>query len=85
VVHGASDVSELPACNQCLCGVWVRSQLAALDKLHRIKGFSARITYRWFPPGTPISSTIKMEKVLIIGSSEEGFRSRDERKRAENM
>jgi hypothetical protein len=44
--------------------------------------------YRWFPPGTPISSTIKIEKVLIgliIGSSEGGFRSRDERKRAENM
>jgi hypothetical protein len=42
VVHGASDVSELQACNQCLSRVWVRSQLAALDKLHRIKGiFSA--------------------------------------------
>jgi hypothetical protein len=58
-VHGASDMSDSLACNQCLCGVWVRSQLAALDMLHRIKGFSARITYRWFPPGTPVSSTIK--------------------------
>jgi hypothetical protein len=28
----------LQACNQCLCGVWVRSQLTALDKSHRIKG-----------------------------------------------
>jgi hypothetical protein len=87
-VHGAADVSELQACNQCLCGVWVRSQLAALDKLHRIKGIFGRVTYRWFPPGTPVSSTIKSEKVLIsliTGSSEGGFRSRDERKRAENM
>jgi hypothetical protein len=33
-----SDVCDLQACNQCLCGVWVRSQLAALDKLHHIKG-----------------------------------------------
>jgi hypothetical protein len=41
-----------------------------------------------FSLGTPVSSTIKTEKVLIsliIGSSEGGFRSRDERKRAENM
>jgi hypothetical protein len=38
VVHSASDVSDLQACNQCLCRVWVRSQLAALDKLHRMKG-----------------------------------------------
>jgi hypothetical protein len=37
-VHGASDVSDSQACNQCLCGVWVRSQLEALDMLHRIKG-----------------------------------------------
>jgi hypothetical protein len=38
--------------------------------------------------GTLVSSTIKIEKVLIsliIGSSEGGFRSKDERKRAENM
>jgi hypothetical protein len=35
-VHGASDVSDSQACNQCLCGVWVRSQLAA--PLYRIKG-----------------------------------------------
>jgi hypothetical protein len=44
-------------------------------------------TLIWFPPGTPVFSTIKIEKVLIsliIGSSERGFRSRDERKRAEN-
>jgi hypothetical protein len=35
----ASDESDLQACNQyCLCGVWVRSHLAALDMLHRIKG-----------------------------------------------
>jgi hypothetical protein len=27
----ASDVSDSQACNQCLCGVWVRAQLAALD------------------------------------------------------
>jgi hypothetical protein len=50
------------------------------------KGFSARITYRWFPADTPVSSTIKIEKILIIliiGSSEGGFRSRDVRKRAE--
>jgi hypothetical protein len=45
---------------------------------------------RWFPPGTPdpVSSTIKIEKYLrslIIGSSEGGFRSRDERKRAEKI
>jgi hypothetical protein len=36
---------------------------------------------QWFPPGTPVSSTIKMEKILIsliIGSIERGFRSRDE-------
>jgi hypothetical protein len=38
VVHGASEGSDLQACNQCLCGVWVRSQLTTLDKLHRIKG-----------------------------------------------
>jgi hypothetical protein len=39
VVHGASDESDLQACNQCLCGVvWDRFQLAALDMLHRIKG-----------------------------------------------
>jgi hypothetical protein len=37
-VHGASDVSDSQACNQSLCGVWVRSQLAAQDILHRIKG-----------------------------------------------
>jgi hypothetical protein len=37
-VHGASDVSDSQACNQCLCGVWVRSQLAALHMLHRMKG-----------------------------------------------
>jgi hypothetical protein len=37
-VNGASDVSDSQACNQCLCGVWVRSQLAALDMLHRMKG-----------------------------------------------
>jgi hypothetical protein len=30
--------SDSKACNQCLCGVCVRSQLAALDMLHRIKG-----------------------------------------------
>jgi hypothetical protein len=44
--------------------------------------------YRWFPPGTPVSSTIKIDKVLIsliIGNSEGGFRLRDERKQAENM
>jgi hypothetical protein len=35
VVHGAFDSQ---ACYQCLCGVWVRSQLSALDMLHRIKG-----------------------------------------------
>jgi hypothetical protein len=34
----ASDASDLQACNQCLCGVWVQSQLAALDALHHIKG-----------------------------------------------
>jgi hypothetical protein len=38
VIHSASDVSDLQACNQCLCGVWVQYQLAALEKLHRIKG-----------------------------------------------
>jgi hypothetical protein len=41
----------------------------------------------WFPPGTPVSSTMKTEQILIsliIGSSE-GFRSRDARKQAENM
>jgi hypothetical protein len=57
-------------------------------KLHRIKVFSARITYRWFPPVTPVSSTIKIEHILIsliIASSEGGFRSRDERKRAEKI
>jgi hypothetical protein len=32
-----TDVSESQASNQCLCGVWARSQLAALDMLHRIK------------------------------------------------
>jgi hypothetical protein len=37
-IHGASDVSESQAGNLCLCGVWVQSQLAALDMLHRIKG-----------------------------------------------
>jgi hypothetical protein len=55
VVHGASDVSDLYACNQCLCGVWV-------------------------------SSKIRIEQILIsliTGTSEGGFRSRDERKRAE--
>jgi hypothetical protein len=39
--------------------------------------------YTEFPPGTSVSSTIKIEKVfisLIIGSSEG-----DERKRAENI
>jgi hypothetical protein len=39
-----------------------------------------------FPPGTPVPSTIKIEQILIsliIGSSEGGFRSRDESKRAE--
>jgi hypothetical protein len=39
--------------------------------------------YWWFPPGTPVSSTIKIEKILIsliIGSSEKGFRLRDEKK-----
>jgi hypothetical protein len=34
----ASVASDLQACNQCLCGVWVQSRLAALDMLHRIKG-----------------------------------------------
>jgi hypothetical protein len=37
--------------------------------------------YRWFPPSTPVSSIIKIEKILkssIIGSSLRGFRSRDE-------
>jgi hypothetical protein len=37
---------------------------------------------------TPVSSTIKIEQILIssiIGSSEGGFRSRDERKWAEKM
>jgi hypothetical protein len=88
-VHGASDVSELQACNQCLCGVWVRSKLAALDKLHRMKGI--------FGAGhVPVVSSghsgflhhQNWKKVLIsliIGSSEGGFRSKDERKRAENM
>jgi hypothetical protein len=37
-VHGATDMCDSQACNQCLCGVWVRFQLAALDMLHRIKG-----------------------------------------------
>jgi hypothetical protein len=75
-VHGASDVSELQACNQCLCWVWVRSQLA-LDKLHRIKGI--------FGAGHVPVVSIKIEIVLInliIGSSEGEFRSTDERKRA---
>jgi hypothetical protein len=42
--------------------------------------------YQWFPPGTPVSSTIKIRKFLIskkIGCSEGGFRLRDERMRAE--
>jgi hypothetical protein len=45
-----------------------------------------RITYWWFPPGTPVFSTIKIEKILISlinRSSEGGFRSKDERKQAE--
>jgi hypothetical protein len=39
-----SDVSDSQACNQCLSGVLVQSQLGALDtrRLHRVKGiFSA--------------------------------------------
>jgi hypothetical protein len=45
-----------------------------------------RITYRWFPPGTPVSSTIKIEKSLDkLDNREFRFRSRDEKKRAENM
>jgi hypothetical protein len=45
--------------------------------------FSARITYRRFPPGTLVSSTIKIGQIfisLIIESSKGGFRSRDEKK-----
>jgi hypothetical protein len=38
VVYSASGVSDSQACNLCLCGVWVQSQLAALDMLHHIKG-----------------------------------------------
>jgi hypothetical protein len=42
-----SDVSDSQACNQWLCGVWVRSQLAALDMLHRIKGiFGAGLVHK---------------------------------------
>jgi hypothetical protein len=52
-VHGASDVSDLQACNQCLCGVWVRSQLTALDKLHRIKKDFRRGSSRVFWGKTP--------------------------------
>jgi hypothetical protein len=82
---GSAHLTRLicKACNQCLCGVWSRSQLAALDMLHCIKRFFGGITYRWFPPGTPHSSTIKNRKFLIskkIGCSEGGFRSRAEMK-----
>jgi hypothetical protein len=45
-------------------------------------------SYRRFPSGTPVSSTIKIDKLLIssiIGSSEGGFTSRDKRKWAEKM
>jgi hypothetical protein len=82
----ASDVSDLQACNQCLCGVWVRSQLAALDKLNRIKGIFGTDHVPVVSPGILVSSSIKIKQILIsliIGSSEGGFRSRDERKRAE--
>jgi hypothetical protein len=87
-VHGASDVSELQACNQCLCGVWVRSQLAALDKLHCIKGIFGAGHVPVVSSGHSGFLHHQNGKVLIsliIGSSEGRFRSRDERKRAENM
>jgi hypothetical protein len=35
--------------------------------------------YRWFSPGTPVSSTIKIEKILIssiIGSSEQDLHTK---------
>jgi hypothetical protein len=40
----------------------------------------------WFHPGTPVSSTIKIENILIsliTESSEGGFRSIDKKKRVE--
>jgi hypothetical protein len=75
------------ACNQCLCGVWVRPQLEALDMLHPIKGiFSADhlpvLRELWFPPPSKFENSWLVRK---IGCSEGGFRSRDERKLAKKI
>jgi hypothetical protein len=42
--------------------------------------------YWWFPPGTPVSSTIKIEQILIssiIGSSEGGEMKESGQKKCE--
>jgi hypothetical protein len=88
VVHGASDVSDSQACNQCLCGLWVRSQLAALDMLHRITGIFGVDHVPVVSSGHSGFLHHQIEQILIsliIGNSEGGFKPRDEWKQAAKM
>jgi hypothetical protein len=71
----ASDVSDLQACNQCLCGVWVRSQLTALD-IKRIFGADHVPEVSSGHSGFLHHQNWKLLISSIIGSSEGGFRPR---------
>jgi hypothetical protein len=68
----ASDVSVLQACNQCLCGVWVRIKgIFGADHVSVVfSGHFGFLHHQNWGKKSLIS--------LIVGSSEGGLRSRDE-------